>query len=98
MARHRAPRRRGHPPPPPAEGPRTTPEQTPPPWLRVVPTGEDVLAEPPADPVPIYRPTPEVQVVYADGHRVRVPIENGMVLAMACVDGQPTVTVQLNEA
>lgn len=70
---------------------------TAPPWeraLRIVPTPEDVLAPPPA--AQILNPLPEVQVVYGNGHRMRVPIEDGMVISLDCINGNPTMSVRLS--
>lgn len=104
MGRHRAPRRRGHDPqPPPAApatdyNPPTNPEMTEPPWrraLRIVPTAEDVLADPPPDPVQVLPAVPEIHLIYGNGHRMRVPIEDGMVVSLSCIDGQPRIGVNL---
>lgn len=96
MARHRAPRRRGHnpqPPPRPAAD-HTNPDTTgPPSWLRVVRSPEDVLADHPADPVHLLPAKPRVTVQYESGERLTVPIENGMVIQLTCVDGAPRVSV-----
>ena len=100
MARHRAPRRRGHVPspaqPPAADDhPKTNPELTVPPWLRVVRSPEDVLADPPADPVHVLPATPKVQVAYPNGERLTVPITDGMVIQLSCVDGEPRIGFNL---